>query len=87
MANYKTNYPLGCYADGAFGHDHVRRVLKDLVEETGGSEDLVNSLQGAMPDDAWDEYEALDWLNEHAASEGCAWEFNCGDLIYTDDEA
>lgn len=42
--------------------------------------DLVLSLRGEMPDDAYDEYAACDWLNEHAPFEGATWGWQDGDF-------
>ncbi len=72
---------LGCYADGALGHDHIRSQLALLVQEVDGFDpDLAESLRGEMPDDAWDEDEALNLLNSHTA-EGLVWTFEGGDLL------
>ena len=57
-----TKHDTGCYADGAFGHEHVRERLRDLVWYWADN-DLRESLGGPMPDDAWDEDEALEILN------------------------
>jgi hypothetical protein len=80
----------GCYADGALGHDHCRKVLAGLVEHLVGDyanghshgelEFLADSLRGPMPDDAWDEYEALNLLND-ATPDDRIWLFWDGDLM------
>lgn len=91
-----TESDIGCHADGAFGHDHCREVLADLLETfedtnpfartefTGkfAAQEVVNSLAGPMPDDAWDEYEALEILND-ATEPGCGlcWQFHESDLV------
>ena len=41
---------------------------------------VVVSLRGDMPDDAWDETEALDILNAHT-EDGAYWELHDGDLL------
>lgn len=74
----------GCYADGTFGHDHVRIVLLDLlVQARGPARDpfVLASLEyPEMPDDAWDEIAAIDWINTHAC-EDCHFLMEAGDLI------
>lgn len=85
----------GCYADGAFGHDHCRARLATLIRQfvdlreydrtthPTASEDLLASLEGPMPDDAWDEIDALDLLSD---STGLYWLFDGGDLIATESD-
>ena len=76
----------GVFADGTFGHSHARNRLAELVEAVDGgmcnsdAQDLMESLGGPMPDDAWDEDEALDMLNT-ATTEGFEWTFHDGDLM------
>lgn len=77
---------VGCYVDGAFGHAHRRARLAELVADCGDTE-LVESLQGDMPDDAWDEDAAVDWLQEQTV-DGYVWVSDCGDLcLCTEKEA
>jgi hypothetical protein len=78
---------IGCFADGAFGHQHCRNTLANLVDYIDQRrlvsrefETLSRSLRGEMPEDAWDEYEALDLLNEHCDPR-VAFAFEWGDLI------
>jgi hypothetical protein len=52
--------------------------LRELNTPYTGLEVLVESLRGEMPDDAWDEDEALELLNEHTPLH---WEFRDGDVI------
>ena len=73
----------GCYADGSFGHQHIRTVLSDFVRVLGDIK-LSDSLNGEMPDDAWDEYEALDKLNNVTQTPGY-WDLHDGDLIFRKD--
>ena len=35
MDHHFTYVDIGCHADGAFGHTHVRARLADLVEQVG----------------------------------------------------
>jgi hypothetical protein len=69
---------VGCYGDGAFGHQHVRERLAALVRECDA--EVADALLGEMSDDAWEEDAALDLLNEHCA-EGIHWTFESGDLV------
>ena len=80
---------IGCYGDGAHGHVHIRAKLAELLDQIreGGRHidryklNLVTrSLQGTMPDDAWDEDAALDFLNDEV-TEGLTWGFHDGDLM------
>ena len=91
-----TRQDAGCYADSTFGHDHIRMRLADILElmtldsqaaghptHTDYSEryDIFTSLRRAMPDDAWDENKALDYLNrDYVTADNVVWEFYCGDL-------
>lgn len=73
---------IGCYADGANGHKHCRAMLSALLTTHGAvvSDELLASLRGDMPDDCWDEYEALEALNELCTEDVC-FEFYEGDLV------
>jgi hypothetical protein len=75
-----TKDDIGCYADGCYGWDHVRETLADLIDQIDGTPDLIASLNGEMPDDAGDEYEALDVLND-ATEAGLIWTFDNVDLL------
>lgn len=61
-------YTPGLYGDASLGSDHVRARIADLLEDACGVTDktreILESLAGGMPDDAWDEDEAQDLLNE-----------------------
>ena len=76
----------GCYGDGALGHQHCRERLAEILEDTGHYSNhtkiLKDSLAGAMPDDAWDEDDAIDLLNSLPISQvdGAAWGFQDGDF-------
>ena len=78
------NVNYGCYADAAFGHDHIRKVLGDFAGALGDKE-LADSLYGDMPDDAWDEIEALEKMNEATETPGY-WELHDGDLIFREED-
>ena len=79
----------GCYADGAAGHQYCREVLAELLTDSVAHESkglrlrvswVAETLRGAMPDDAWDEEEALDRLSGYC-DEGCYFTFDDGDLL------
>ena len=76
---------VGVHADGTFGHEHVRARLSQLVMAVDGDmgnpgpQELAISLEGPMPDGAWDEEEAIDMLN-FATDEDFEWEMFEGDL-------
>lgn len=84
----------GCYADGAFGHSHVRDVLADLVEDALAEdkhapadertrlEALVDELRGPQSDDAGEEDEALDYLNTRYQTHDACFHFDGGDLLF-----
>ena len=78
-----------CWIDGAFGHEYVRQSLWSEVDmlNTGNQTELVRSLRGPMPDDAWDEDEAIEYLNGYC--QGCYFTFSDGDvlLVLEDSEA
>ena len=71
----------GCYADETLGHAHLRDRLADLIrtlpEWNDEMEGVCASLDGPMPDDAGDEYEALEILQEFT-DEGIFWEIEQG---------
>ena len=75
---------VGCYADGANGHDHARRVLVTLLAECGviSNEriELIEALRAPMSDDASEEYEVLDILNAELC-DGVFFDFVGGDLL------
>lgn len=79
-----TKLSLGCYADGTFGHDHIRTILAGMVDRWNGPQDLVESLQGEMPDDDSDTDEAIEFLNETACSVGVMFTMDNGDLMLID---
>jgi hypothetical protein len=83
----------GCWADGAGGHDRIRMVMANTLatlyrhHPRGGEgvhwpevSEVCEALDSEMSDDAWEEDEALEWLNR-ACEDGCWFEFVDGDLM------
>jgi hypothetical protein len=77
---------IGCYADCAFGHAHIRGVLREqLAHATRAGftipdcAELERALDGEMSDDAWEEDAALDALN--ALCFDCYFILHDGDLL------
>lgn len=68
---------IGCYADGTFGHNHVREILAGLIQ--GYNLDLAEELRKPMSDDASEENEALDILDNHC--DGVSFILENGDLM------
>ena len=98
-----TQADVGCHVDAAFGSDHRRARLIDLVNSLPPTQaipgtiigensqefrvGLLESLAGPTPDDAWDEDAAIDLLSE-VTEPGLVWIMDAGDLILTtEDEA
>lgn len=81
---------LGCFIDGAFGHERTRAKLADLVRGTirridhsGEIEtglELIAELESQPSDDLSEEDDAVSFLQDHTA-DGFIWEFNAGDLL------
>ncbi len=90
---------VGCYADGALGHQHVRDKMADLLERLyrhhprGGNglywesdiKALVAELRGEMSDDASEEYEAIEWLNRECYDD-TRFELIEGNLVLVGDD-
>lgn len=91
------NDAVGCYGDGALGHQHTRRCCADVLEHyaeqnfrirnvpcpTRGPtsvDDLCMALRGEISSNAWEEYDACDWLDEHAPFDGHYWGWHDGDF-------
>jgi len=95
-----TAQDFGCFGDGAFGHQHVRESLANLLVQMfrhsprGGDgpywdntvSPLVEELRGDMSDDASEEYDAIDLLNERCCSWECVFDFIDGDLMLSQTE-
>lgn len=72
----------GCWADGSFGHDHIRFVLSSMVEALDW--ELSRELLQPSTDDMSEEDDAIALLNEHC--EGCSFGMRDGDLMLLTDE-
>jgi hypothetical protein len=81
-----TEPEFGCYGDGTHGHQYTRKRCAAVIEYYLDANftargikvhfdttSLVDSLKGPMPDDAWDELEACDWLNAWAPYTYATW--------------
>ncbi len=80
------------FGDGALGHQHTRTRCADVIENVIASalrdhgngrnrddaEALIDALRGEESDDAPEEYEAIVWLNKHAAVDGASWGWEDG---------
>ena len=75
-----TSKDVGCHADGTFGHQHCREKLSKLIQQLPGSDPTAFSLVCRIPDDAWDERQAMKILQSHT-DDGLVWEFRDGDLM------
>lgn len=75
MAAVKLSHnDAGCWGDGSFGHQHTRERCANVLQALGCSEtELLDSLRGPMPDDAWDEEEAEAWLNDFVSRPDGLW--------------
>lgn len=77
---------IGCFADGAHGTAHVRRVVQSLLQRFDGDAKLIAALndeQGPKGLDWTDEDEdnAIEWMNEHACEVNVMLEMDGGDLL------
>lgn len=86
-------YELGCYGDGAQGHDYTRRACHDIMRWVLTKVDSVSwsraafeaapimeSLMAEAPDDHADEDSACEWLNSWAPMPNASWEWFDGDF-------
>jgi hypothetical protein len=93
MALAYTKKDVGCWIDGAFGEEHRRAKLADMVRDLETREmidtrgySVVESLSSAptdsdrIPADFSDEDDALEILQEFTES-GLVWTFESGDLL------
>lgn len=76
---------VGCFADGAFGHKHVRGALSMLLlavfpENNAETTELRIRLNQEMSDDASEEDDVINLLNDYAC-EGVFFEMVDGDLM------
>ncbi len=76
---------VGCWADGALGHDHVRETLADLIDKIGGYPDLVEELRGKPSEIFSEETDALDILTENS-EEWLHWHILEGDLMLIEED-
>jgi hypothetical protein len=79
---YNTKH-VGCWADGALGHGHIRSVLADLCDANDHFA-LGDLLRGEMSDDAYEEEDALKMLNDRSV--GVVFCLEDGDLMCTKEE-
>ncbi len=85
---------VGCWADGALGHDHVGAKLAQLVANVWTPEmldkygyDVADALNKEMSDDAGEEDDALEILQEFTDA-SLTWQFVDGDLmLFEENEA
>lgn len=90
----------GCYADGCFGHDHIRAVMATMLthmfrhQPRGGDgiyweevEPITERLLEDPSDDFGEEDDAIHWLNKMCAT-GLYFTMLDGDfvLIHEDEE-
>lgn len=73
----------GVYGDAAFGEEHVRDILANLVEHF--DMELAEELRGEPSDDLSEEDDAIDLLNDRTEP-GAVWEFVEGDLVLAAEE-
>ena len=91
-----TKADVGLYADGAFGHEHLRNKLADLLVHVNPKESpriskiwaetLISLTCKEPPDDCRDEDEAIELLNECACAPSVHFVMRDGDLILVDSD-
>ena len=69
----------GCYADGCFGDDHLRDILKGMLKGLNHAE-LAKVFDDEPSDDGSEYLEALEVLQEYT-DEGLTWILEGGDLL------
>ena len=87
MALAYTKKDVGCWIDGAFGLDHQRAKLADMIRDLETQEmidtrgySVVESLASDAPDDDSDVDDALDILQQFTDAD-LVWCFESGDLL------
>ena len=85
-----TSVSLGCHIDGAFGQDHRRAALVELVRqaerkidhpgELQTAKEIISELEIEPSDDYSEEDDAISFLQDHT-EQGLVWELEAGDLI------
>lgn len=72
---------VGCYIDGAYGDDHARKKLSDMVRPW--NKEIADELDSDAGEGEFS-YEivddATDILNREAVTEAVYFEWDCGDL-------
>jgi len=91
MINLRLKPGIGCYGDGAFGHQHTRERCAEMLEslsiDCSEQRDLEASLRSEMPDDAEDEYLACVILEANYPCDNAWWGWQDGDFgLWPNDE-
>lgn len=81
-------YEIGCYGDGALGHQHTRERCAEIVESYESPNPytharqlaICSALRRPMSDDAWEEQEACLLLEQNVSVEGAWWGWQDGDF-------
>lgn len=81
-----TQADVGCWIDGAFGTNHRRQKLIELIDGLDGGEIIAKGLEEA-PEEEKDFFEddALALLQEHT-EDGFIWTMEAGDLLLVKEE-
>jgi hypothetical protein len=94
----KTTEPgIGCYGHSSLGHQRTREACAKVLEDAVYSKrvtrfeafvagNFYQSLKGPMPDDAWDEHNACDWLEDYYSHPDATWGWRDGDFGLWPDE-
>jgi hypothetical protein len=79
-----TKYEIGCYGDGALGHQHTRERCAAIVRENSldcsDERAIEKALMGEMSDDGWEEDAALIILEANVPVNGASWGWQDGDF-------
>ena len=71
----------GCYAEGGYGHSHVRERLAELYRALPSAHgDVSEALEAEASSDAWEESAAVDELGLYCDSD-VYWTLAEGDLV------
>jgi len=94
MEKVYTANDCGCWIDCAYGPEHARDKLADMLKECRAYapldtqrtiDEICEQLTKSMSDDDWETDAGTDLLNEYTA-EGLVWIWDAGDLILTTDD-